>query len=530
MKEKIIGRGTWLDKVADKVIKRSYKLGKASATIRTESGIGASGIPHIGSFADAARAYGVKLAVEDRGYASEYIAFSDDKDGLRKVPDGFPQWLSKYIAFPVSSIPDPFRCHESYGAHMSSLLLDALDQIGIEYTFISASKAYQQGIFKDEITRILDASEKIGEIIQQEISQEKYLETLPYFPICQNCGRIYTTRAYKWHRSEEKIQYRCETIGLRDQTIPGCGYEGEIDYRSGEGKLSWKVEFAVRWSALDIDFEAYGKDIADSVRVNDVIMKQVLHKEPPHHVQYEMFLDKSGRKISKSLGNVFTPQIWLRYGGPGSLMLLMYKRIVGTRELSIEDIPKYMDEFDKLEDIYFEKKKIEDEMELAKLKGLYEYCTLLKPPNSAHAHIPYSTLLELVKVAPPGKEKKFIAEKLNQYGISHQKDPEDVNKRIRYALNWIADFQEERKMDVTFNNVEKEALEELIKKLKEAPDETAIQNLLFSIAKSHNIAIKKFFQIIYMILLNKPSGPKLGSYILSMGKDTVIEKLQLSLN
>ncbi|WP_455364592.1 lysine--tRNA ligase, partial [[Eubacterium] cellulosolvens] len=330
--------------------------------------------------------------------------------------------------------------------------------------------------------------------------------------------------------SEGKIQYRCESIKLRDQTIPGCGYEGEVDYRSGEGKLSWKVEFAVRWSALEIDFEAYGKDIADSVRVNDVIMKQVLHKNPPHHVQYEMFLDKSGRKISKSLGNVFTPQVWLRYGSPESLMLLMYKRIVGTRELSIEDIPKYMDELDDLEDIYFNKKKIKETMEYAKLKGLYEYCTLLKPPSSAHIHIPYATLLELSKVAPPRKEKEFILEKLGQYDVAYDRDPEGINKKIRYALNWIADFQEEEKKDVIFNDVEKEALKELIKGLKDATDETAIQNLIFSIAKTYNIPIKKFFQLIYMILLNKLSGPKLGSYILSMGRDTVIGKLQSSIN
>ena len=169
-------------------------------------------------------------------------------------------------------------------------------------------------------------------------------------------------------------------------------------------------------------------------------------------------------------------------------------------------------------------------MEHAKLKGLYEYCTLLKPPSSAHVHVPYATLLELAKVAPPRKEKEFILEKLGQYDISYDRDPEGVNKRIRYTFNWIADFQEEERQDVTFNDVEKKALGELIKGLKDATDETAIQNLIFSIAKGHNIPIKKFFQLIYMILLNKLSGPKLSSYILSMGKDTVIEKLRSSLN
>ncbi len=528
MKEKIIGRGTWLDKVAENVIRRR-SLKKRSPVFRVESGIGASGLPHIGSFADAARAYGVKLAVEDCGYTSEYIAFSDDKDGLRKVPSGFPPELEKYIAYPVSSIPDPFKCHESYGAHMSSLLLDALDKGDIEYRYIPASKAYKEGLLNEQIRTILDAAEEVGKIIKRELSQEKYLEALPYFAVCRSCGRIYTTRAYQWNPKEGKIRYRCEGTTIHDTLVKGCGYDGEVDYRDGEGKLSWKVEFAARWAALDIDFEAYGKDIADSVRVNDVIIKRILHKRPPYHVRYEMFLDKSGRKISKSAGNVLTPQLWLRYGSPSSLLLLMYKRIVGTRELSVEDIPKYMDEFDELEDVYFGKKEIADTKERAKLRGLYEYCTLLKPPKEQRIHIPYTTLLELAQVAPRGRGREFVVEKLKQYGFAYDKDRENIDRRIGYASNWVADFKEEQKQKAVLTDTEKEALRELIEGLREKDEENAIQNLIFNVAKKRNIPVKRFFQVIYLVLINKPAGPKLGPYILSLGKDRVIRRLEASL-
>jgi len=231
MSLKVIGRGTWLDKVAYELIEREKRLRGVPQLVRVESGLGASGFPHLGSFADAARAYGVKLAVEDAGYPSEYIAFSDDMDGLRKVPAGLPKRLKQYLGHPVSGIPDPFKCHESFGAHMSSLLLDALDKCGVQYRFISATEAYGKGLFNEEVKTILNHAGQVGEIIKRELSQEKYLEALPYFPICEGCGRIYTTKAYEWISDEGKILYRCEGGVLKGAELKGCGYEGEVDYR-----------------------------------------------------------------------------------------------------------------------------------------------------------------------------------------------------------------------------------------------------------------------------------------------------------
>ena len=304
MSQKIVGHGTWYDMMAQKIIQREQKLNRSLSNIRTEMGLGASGFPHIGSLGDAARSYAVSLGLKEMNYASELVAFCDDKDGLRKVPFGLPDSLKEYLGFPVSSIPDPFGCHESYGKHMSSLLLESLDKCNIRYKSMSATEAYKTGLLTEEIRTILLNARKVGEIVKEEVGQDRYLEVLPYFPICENCGKIYTTKASKFIPESDTVVYSCEGIEIGGNKIQGCDHKGELDITTGNGKLSWKGEFAARWKALDIRFEAFGKDIADSVRINDRICKEILCFEPPSHAQYEMFLDKGGKKISKSAGNV----------------------------------------------------------------------------------------------------------------------------------------------------------------------------------------------------------------------------------
>lgn len=518
-----IGRGTWIDKVARAVIEREAKLGRAEGgPLRTESGLGASGIPHIGSFSDSARAFAVKLAIEDAGVPCEYIAFSDDMDGLRKVPAGLPEWLWDHLAEPVTSIPDPFGCHGSYGEHMASLLLDAMDRCGFDYKHYSAREAYRSGLLAPQIEAILAQAKRAGEIIRRELGQEKYEEVLPFFAICGRCGRIYTTRAHGFLPDEGKVLYRCEGAEIGGRKVEGCGYEGEADYRRGEGKLSWKVEFAARWAALGIHFEAYGKDIADSVRANDAIAREVLGYEPPYHVRYEMFLDKGGRKISKSVGNVLTPQVWLAYGSPQSLLLLMYKRSIGAREVSILDIPSYMDELDELGRIYFGLKRVEDEREWAKLRGLYEYCWLLKPPSGPAPRAPYNLLVYLARVAPKGSERAFVEEKLRRYGI----DAAALGAKIDYAINWARDFGAISPERVELSEGERRAIGELIALIRSERDEATIQGAIFDIARRNGLDPRDFFKILYRILLGVPYGPRLGPYLVAMGRENVAEALE----
>ena len=532
MSEKTIGRGTWYDKMAAKIIERERKIGRSLGLVRTEMGLGASGFPHIGSLGDAVRSYAVTLALREQGYCSELVAYCDDKDGLRKVPAGLPSSLEKYLGFPVTSIPDPYGCHESYGRHMSSLLLDALDKCGIEYCYMSAKEAYDSGALNEEIRTLLLNAKKVGEIVKVEVGQERYTEVLPYFAVCGSCGRLYTTKASEFLPDEGKVLYACEGMEIKGRWIEGCGFKGEADVTKGEGKLTWKGEFAARWKALDIRFEALGKDIADSVRINDRICREILCHEPPAHAKYEMFLDKSGRKISKSTGNVFTPQVWFRYGSPQSLLLLMLKRFVGTRTLDVSDIPSYMNELDCLEDVYFGRKSAKDSRELTKIRGLYEYVWSLKPPKKTTVHVPYNLLTFLAKMAPSGNELVFIAEKLQGYGYlsKDQMLDEDLRKRVGFASNWIKDFEEIKETTVSLTDEEKVAIAELIDVLKIEETADKLQNAIFNAAKKNGVQPGSFFKTLYTILLGASQGPKLGPYLLAMGKQNVIEALRRALD
>ncbi len=525
-KSEIIGLGTWYDKTAAELIEREKKLGRSLEMIRTESGLGASGFPHIGSLGDALRNYAVALGVRNQGYNAELIAFSDDKDGLRKVPAGLPEEMEKWLGYPVSSIPDDFGdCHTSFGSHMTSLLLEALDIVGADYRFMSGNKVYQDGILNQEIMTLLENNKKVGEIIKEEIGQEKYMETLPYFVICESCGRIYTTNAYEYIPGEHKVLYRCEGMEVKGRWLEGCGHGGEMDVLAGNGKLSWKVEFSARWKALDIRFEAYGKDISDSVRVNDRICREILGWEPPMHVQYEMFLDRGGRKISKSAGNVFTPQVWYRYGSPQSLNLLIFKRFVGTKSGSVEDIQPHVDELDYIEDVYFGKQKVKNEMEGEKLRGLYQYCWILKPPEEPSVHIPYNLMINLAKVAPKGLETEFIRDKLDVYGYLREGDS-GLDKRIEYAMNWIGDFGAAELQSVELTSEEASAIRKIASALRSAEDEDGYQGAVFDVAKAEGIRPGNLFRILYKILLGSPQGPRFGPYVVVVGKDSVIKELK----
>ncbi|MCL2288471.1 MAG: lysine--tRNA ligase [Candidatus Bathyarchaeota archaeon] len=527
-----IGHGTWYDMMAQKVINREKQLGRSMNLLRTEMGLGASGFPHIGSLGDAARSNAVAIALKNLGYSSELIAYCDDKDGLRKVPAGLTTGnLNDYIGYSVSDIPDPYGCHESYGKHMSNLLLEALDKCGIQYTYYSSNEVYKKGLLLKETRDLLSNAQKIGQIVKEEVGQETYTEYLPYFAICKNCGRLYTTRAYNYDIKTDTISYKCIGLEIKGKMLHGCGYEGETDIKNGDGKLTWKSEFAARWRALDIRFEAYGKDIADSVRINDRISSEVLKFEPPSHAKYEMFLDKSGKKISKSTGNVFTPQVWFQYGSPQSLLLLMLKRFVGTRSLDVSDIPLYMNELDELEDIYFNKKQLNTK-ETIRLKGLYKYCWTMQPPEKPNIHVPYNLLAFLVKIAPKECLHEYITEKLQTYGYlqKNQSIDENLTKRIEYTQNWSHDFEEIKETNITLNPETKKAITDLLQNLPMADDSDKIQNTIFNAAKNNALKPGEFFKTLYTILMGATQGPRLGPYILAMGKQNVSQALKRTLD
>lgn len=521
--QEIIGKGTWIDKLAFELIEREKSLGRNLDLLRVESGLGASGVPHIGSLGDAVRAYGVKLALENMGYKSELIAYSDDLDGLRKIPEGFPKSLEEHLAKPVSLIPDPFGCHESYGMHMSSILLDGLDKTGIKYEFRRAFDTYKKGLLKDQIHIILQNSTKIGDKISELVGQEKYQKFLPYFPVCANCNRLYTAESFEYLENEKKVRYRCHDAEIGSKMIKGCGHEGEADITKDLGKLAWKVEFAARWAAFDIRFEAYGKDIMDSVKVNDWVADEILNYPHPHHVKYEMFLDKGGKKISKSLGNVITAQKWLEFGDAKSILLLLYKRITGARELGFDDIPSLMSEYNELEDIYFGKIKVDNQAKLVKSKGLYEYVNLFNIPKQPGPHVNYRLLVELAKIFQENRTER-VMKKLVDYGVIKNPEP-SIEKLIELAGNFADEFDQQEKAEIDLDQSAKNALKILIEALSSNEEPEDIQNTIYQIAKSNGVEPKDFFKILYQIILGTSRGPKIGPFISDIGRKQVAKTL-----
>lgn len=523
-----------MDKIADSIISRERNLGRPLELIKVESGLGASGIPHIGSMADAVRSYGISLALRNLGYASELITYSDDMDGLRKVPGGFPAWLKDYIARPVSTIPDPRgTCHRSYGDHMTDSLLSGLDAIGVKYIFQSATDAYRRGAFIDQIDKILKRSRLLGQKIVKLVGQEKFIETLPYFPICESCGRLYVARAEKYHDETKSVSYSCIGSKIGKSFIPGCGHTGEADIVKGQGKLAWKVEFAARWVALDIRFEAFGKDIMDSVRVNDWVSNEILSYPHPFHVKYELFLDRTGKKISKSTGNVITPQQWLRYGTPESLMLLFFRRIVGTRVIGLREIPLLMNEYDMYEDIYFGKVSERNSAKRMKINGIYEYVNHLKPPKLPEDHISFEFLAQQGSLFPLEEREEKVFQRLARYHMVRKKT-DGLVRKISLASNWIEDkvINGHQLLDISLSANEKNALSELIDTLRsyigsegEQNTPLLIQTKLFEIARNNGVQPKDFFRLIYKLILRTDRGPRLGNYVVDLGIQRTCEIL-----
>jgi len=409
---------------------------------------------------------------------------------------------------------------------MSSILLDGLDNLGIEYVHKTAHETYKNGLLVDQIHKILVNSKKIGDKIEEMTGQQKFQSVIPYFPICDSCDKLYTTESFEYIEEEKKIRYRCKDSEIGSNKILGCGHEGESDITKGLGKLAWIVEFAARWSAFDIRFEAYGKDIMDSVKVNDWVADEILGFPHPHHVKYEMFLDKGGKKISKSLGNVVTSQRWLTYGTPDSILLLLYKRNTGARELGFEDIPTLMDEFNELENIYFGKTKEGNEAKLVKSKGLYEYVNLLNPPKNSSIHVSYRLLIELCKIFKDNR-LEHIASKLIDYGTIKETNS-NVEELIKLAGNY-SDVFEETKIPATefaLDDSAKNALRQLADILSKDEKIEDLQNSIYSIAKENQVQPKDFFRILYQIILSTNRGPKIGPFIEDIWKKKVAESIK----
>ena len=498
---------------------------RSTSLLRVESGLGASGLPHIGSVGDAIRSYGVKLALETSGYKSELVAYSDDFDGLRKVPAGFPRWLKDYLRTARLADPRPFRTATAPTLSTSARSSRTLwTPSASQYTFQSGTEAYKSGLLNDQIRKILSGSETIGKKINELVGQSKYEQSLPYTPVCKQCGRIYTTQTLSFDRRKDSVHYKCEGTKLGEKRIEGCGNEGDSSILDGNGKLMWKVEFAARWAAFDIRFEAYGKELTDSVKINDWVAENVLGFASPHHARYELFQDKSGRKLSKSAGNLVTPLEWMTYASPESLRLLMFKRMIGARNVSLDDIPVYMEDFDDLEEYYFSNKRDPNLMKEARLRGLYEYSMFLKVPSSKRVHIPYRLLAQLAAVAPEGALTEFVFKRLVAYGMIKEAS-EDLSRRIGWAAGWVRREGKAPREALEAPPKVAEAIRQFAEKVPSCKDGEQVQGAAFEAIRSNDLKPADFFPVIYSILLDSDRGPRLGPYVVDVGPVNVSRRL-----
>jgi lysyl-tRNA synthetase class 1 len=261
----------------------------------------------------------------------------------------------------------------------------------------------------------------------------------------------------------------------------------------------------------------------DSVKVNDWVSDEILKFPHPHHVKYEMFLDKGGKKISKSRGNVVTSQDWLKYGTPKSILLLLYKRISGTREVGFEDIPTLMDEYNELENVYFGKTKLDNETKTIRAKGLYEYVNLLNVPKNSSSYVNYRLLVQLCKIFREQRNHHVI-KKLIEYGTIKEPTPE-LEELLKLAGKFADDFDRPAKIVIHLDETIKKAVKELVKVLSSESEPADLQNSIYQIAKNSGVQPKDFFRILYQIILASDRGPKIGPFIMDIGRKKVAQTL-----
>ena len=484
-----------------------------------ETGYGPSGLPHIGTFGEVVRTTMVKNAFEIiTKCKSKIITFSDDMDGLRKIPDNIPNkpYLEKFIGTPLTSIPDPFNKYESFGQHNNEKLKSFLDDFGFSYEFLSSTKLYKSGFFDETIKIILQNYKKILSIMLPTLRDERQKNYSPFLPICPNTNKVLQVKIEEYKLDTNSIVYKDENT---NKFV-------EVSVLKGGCKLQWKVDWAMRWIALEVDYEMCGKDLTESVNLGKSICS-ALDKKSPINFIYEMFLDENGEKISKSRGNGISIEEWLNYSSQASLSLFMFQKPKSAKKLYFSVIPKSLDEY------------------ANHLNRYYKDTTLSKFDNPIwHIHsgnipkientINFNTLINLVSVCN-SIDHNVIWAYIKEY--NHNFDPKKdkyITTLISYAIKYYKDFILKTKKyrlidqdnEVVFLDLKKTLLN-LPKNLN--PEE--IQKHIYEVGKRHKFEnLKDFFKLLYQVLLGQEQGPRLGSFIALYGINKSLELIDRAIN
>lgn len=521
----------WIERIVNDL----YEMDVGKHTIA--SGTSISGSIHIGNSCDVFIANAIGKKLRELGSESETIWIADDHDPLRKVPYPLPENYDKYLGMPYSNIPCPDGCCKNFVEHFEKPFLSTLNQFGIELTTKSGFQMYKNGEYNDYIKIALNKADEIRSIMNQYRRTPLAEDWLPYNPICEKCGRVNTTTAYDFQG--DKVSYKCE-----------CGHEGEVDFKTGNGKLTWRVEWAARWKIFGITCEPFGKDHAasgGSYDVSKIITKDIFNYEAPYPVPYE-WITLDGEAMSKSHGVFFTPQQWLKIGPAESLNYFLFR----SKPMKAKDFsPKMhyldlMDQFDTVEKVYFNEEEAPSEKEGKKFRKIYEISEITNDKTMPFRP-PYRFLVNAYQIA--GNDLKTI------YGILkrnsqlspyyQEKEFEDLTEtelvqyqeRVNNVKNWLelyapkfVKFEVQRKNipNLPLQDAQISFLKDLadIMEEKEFTQSKDLHDEMYEILEKYELKPQKGFQAIYKMILGKKQGPRAASFLLTLDKDFVIKRLR----
>ena len=505
---------SWPFEEAQKVAQRLAASGKETALFQT--GYGPSGLPHIGTFGEVARTSWVRRAyTELTGRPSTLIAFSDDMDGLRKVPDNVPNkaMLAQYLGHPLTRIPDPFGTHDSFGAHNNARLRAFLDSFGFDYEFASSTEYYATGRFDAALRAVLEKHDEIVAVILPTLGAERQATYSPILPVHPKTGVVMQVRI-------EQMNGAAGTIVWRD---PESGEAFETPVTGGSAKLQWKADWAMRWHALGVDYEMSGKDLIDSVRLSGKICR-ILGSTPPTGFTYELFLDEQAQKISKSKGNGLSVEEWLRYAPPESLGQFMFNQPQRAKRLYFDMIPKSVDEYI---------------ANAAKAQGQPDPTNPAwhihggVVPQSAHSPLSFAMLLNLASVVN-ADTPEILWGFIRRYAPgATPTDMPLLARLVEYALAYYRDFVRPAKTFRQPDATERAALEDLAAVLRAMPEGSAaedIQTALYEIGKRHPFPdLRAWFGCLYQVLLGQLEGPRFGQFVALYGVAETVTLIEQAL-
>jgi lysyl-tRNA synthetase class 1 len=495
---------TWPFEEAAKLVARMEATGKGVALF--ETGYGPSGLPHIGTFGEVARTTWVRQAFTAlTGLPSRLIAFSDDMDGMRKVPDNVPnrEMLREFLGRPLTDVPDPFGTHESFGAHNNARLRAFLDGFGFDYEFISATDVYRSGGFDDALRQALRHHAEIVAVVLPTLRAERQATYSPILPIHPRTGIVMQVVI-------ETIDPEAGTVGWRD---PEDGTWYETPVTGGGAKMQWKADWAMRWAGLGVDYEMAGKDHIEGMKLSGAICR-ILGGEPPVGFNYELFLDDRGQKIAKSKGNGLSIDEWLKYAPAESLSLFMFNQPQRAKRLFFDVIPRAVDDY-----LAYVAKAQRDETVDESNPAWFIHGGSV--PAAAGSPIGFGMLLNLASVVN-AETPDMLWGFIRQY--SPDLTPETapfLAKLVGYAIAYYQDFVRPKKQFRAPGEVERAALADLAETLRGLPPGTAaeaIQTAVYEVGKRHPFAaLKDWFGCLYQVLLGQTEGPRFGGFVALYG-------------